>query len=252
MAWLGLGRIDIADTSWTRAVPHCTPSSHSRPSAQTAHKFTSRVRTGATPTRMNYGAWVLGRRRLAAAICLIRCWGCAGDPGRNGSVPRAWHPRWHQTIASRTDRDAVPAGQDHAGLVGVPGHLGLLPGRPGGGCGAHPAAHGRRAGQKRRRRAGLPARLCHHWPGAGAAPARQPDRLAVRGRRVGLVAADPRHALGGIPAPRRPPAAAGRPAGRHLRGRGLGARHQPGRDPAVAAAARGPAALAPLAAGGRG
>src|SRR4029450_10177804 len=74
--------------------------------------------------------------------------------------------------------------------------------------------------------------------------------LAVRRRRAGVVPLHPRRRVG-RPAPRRaPPAAAGRPGRRRVRGVQLGAGDRPGRHPSGAAGARRAAALTPLATGG--
>src|SRR6266508_1968295 len=136
--------------------------------------------------------------------------------------------------------------QDPARLVVVAARLRLLRRRAGGHPGGDPAADDRRAGRGGRQGAGLPARLRHHWAGPELAAAGQPDRLALCHRRAGLVAVHPRGPVA-LPAGRRaPPAPAGRPGRRRVRGAQLGASDRPGRSPCwrpVAAAGVAAAAL---------
>jgi hypothetical protein len=152
--------------------------------------------------------------------------------------------------ASRRDGARAGPQPDPARLAAVRGHLRLPGHRPGGRAAAGAAADGRRAGPGCHRGAGVPAELRRHRAGADAAPARQPDRLAVYGRRPGLVAGGPRNAVGAAAGPGAPPAAAGRPGRGRRGGCRLGARGGARGHLAAAAAPRRAAALCALAAGG--
>ena len=90
-----------------------------------------------------------------------------------------------------------------------------------------------------------------HRAGPDAAAARQPDRLAVRRRRAGLVPLCPLGPMGRPAAAHRTAAAPGRPAGGPGRRQPVGGRHHPRHHPAIAAAAQRAAAVAPLAGGRR-
>ena len=132
-------------------------------------------------------------------------------------------------------------------MVVVPGQPGLLRGRHCPGPGAGPAATGRGAHRGRRVGDGL-SQLCRHRAGAERAATGQPDRLAVRRLRPGLVPGPSRRGGLGRPAgPQRPPPAPDRTALCRL-GAGVGPRDRPWRHPAAAAAPRRTAALGPLAA----